>query len=89
MNTTLNIRIDSKLKEKAGKKFKAAGMNISSGMKNYLIQVANDKVDLGPKMHYEMTPKQEKWVKAQVTDAMKNSKGYKTAKEMFDDILKD
>ena len=88
LNTTLNIRIDRKLKEDASKKFKKIGLGISSGMKMILNQVVANNIELGPRMHYEMTPKQEKWVRKQVAEA-KRGKSYKTVKELFDDIFKD
>ncbi len=90
MNSTLNIRIDKKLKEDAGKTLKKMGLDISSGIKMFLSQVVNTKsIPFEPKMHYAMTPEQEKWVKKQIADAKKNSKGYKNVKDLFDDILKD
>jgi len=90
MNSTLNIRIDKKLKENAGKTLKNMGLDISSGVKMFLCQVVNTKsIPFEPKMHYSMTPEQEKWVRGQIADAKKNSKGYKNVKDLFDDILKD
>lgn len=66
------------------------GLDISSGIKMFLSQVVNTKsIPFEPKMHYAMTPEQEKWVKKQIADAKKNSKGYKNVKDLFDDILKD
>jgi addiction module RelB/DinJ family antitoxin len=90
MNSTLNIRIDKKLKENAGKTLKNMGLDISSGIKMFLCQVVNTKsIPFEPKMHYTMTPEQEKWVRRQIADAKKNSKGYKNGKDLFDDILED
>ncbi len=90
MNSTLSIRIDKKLKNNSGEILKNMGLDISSGVKMFLNQVVNTRsIPFEPKMHYAMTPKQEKWVIRQIADAKKNSKGYKTAKELFDDILKD
>jgi len=90
MNSTLNIRIDKKLKESAGKTLKNMGLDISSGVKMFLCQVVNTKsIPFEPKMHYAMTPEQEKWVWRQIADAKKKSKGYKNVKALFDDILED
>lgn len=49
MNTTLQIRLDQKTKEKARKAFSAAGLDMSTGMKIYLTHVANTG-----KMPFEM-----------------------------------
>lgn len=90
MNSTLNIRIDKKLKENAGKTLKNMGLDISSGVKMFLCQVVNTKsIPFEPKMHYAMTPEQERWVKRQISGTKKNSKGYKNVKNLFDDILED
>jgi DNA-damage-inducible protein J len=90
MNSTLNIRIDKKLKETAGKTLKNMGLDISSGIKMFLCQVVNTKsIPFEPRMHYTMTLEQEKWIKRQIADAKKNSKGHKNAKDLFDDILED
>lgn len=41
MNTTLQIRVDQKIKEKARRAFRVVGLGMSSGVKLYLIHVAN------------------------------------------------
>ncbi len=88
MNSTLNIRIDKKLKEDAGKTLKNMGLDISSGVKMFLSQVVNTKsIPFEPKMHYTMTPEQEKWVKRQLADAKKNSRKYKNIEELHKNIL--
>ncbi|HEY4480417.1 MAG TPA: type II toxin-antitoxin system RelB/DinJ family antitoxin [Candidatus Paceibacterota bacterium] len=86
MNTTINIRIDQKLKDKISKKFKKSGLNLSSGTKFVFTQIANNEIDLIPNMHYEMTPKQERWVMRQVVEA-KKGKMYKSIEELHRDIL--
>jgi addiction module RelB/DinJ family antitoxin len=89
MNSTLSIRIDKKLKDNAGKTLREMGLDISSGVKMFLSQVVNTRsIPFEPKMHYVMTPEQEKWVRKQVVEA-KKSKGYTNVKDLFDDILKD
>ena len=86
MTTTLNMRIDQKLKNIVTKKFKESGLNLSAGTKDVYTQIAKGEIDLGPKMHYEMTPKQEKWVMKQVAEAKKGKK-YKNIEELHQDIL--
>jgi len=88
MNSTLNIRIDKKLKENAGKILKNMGLDISSGVKMFLCQVVNTKsIPFEPKMHYTMTPEQEKWVRKQIADAKKNGRTYKSIEELHKNIL--
>jgi addiction module RelB/DinJ family antitoxin len=43
MNTTIQIRIDSKTKIKAQRAFKKMGVSLSFGIKYFLIKVANAK----------------------------------------------
>ncbi len=88
MNSTLNIKIDKKLKDSAGKTLKNMGLDISSGVKMFLCQVVNTKsIPFEPKMHYAMTPEQERWVRRQIADTKKNSKTYKSIEELHKNIL--
>lgn len=41
MNTTLQIRLDKKMKSEASKIFKSMGLTLSGGVKLYLAYVAN------------------------------------------------
>lgn len=41
MNTTLQIRMDQRVKEKARRVFRSAGLDMSSGVNMYLARVAN------------------------------------------------
>jgi DNA-damage-inducible protein J len=43
MNTTMQIRIDKKTKDAAQKAFKDMGMDLSSGVKIFLKEVAKEK----------------------------------------------
>ena len=43
MTTTLQVRIDQKLKIQAQKTLEALGLDLSSGIKLFLTQVAHDK----------------------------------------------
>jgi DNA-damage-inducible protein J len=86
MTTTLQVRIDSKLKLQAQKTLEALGLDLSSGIKLFLTQVAHDK-------ELPFTPStRAKEIRArwdrEVALALKNGKGYSSTKEMFDDILK-
>ena len=68
--------------------FSKLGLDISSGVKIFLNQVINTRsIPFEPKMHYTMTPKQERWVIRQVKEAKKNSKRYTSIEELHRDIL--
>lgn len=86
MTTTLNMRIDSKLKQTVSRKFKKSGLNLSSGTKYIFTQIANGEIELTPKMHYDLTPKQEKWLENQIAGAKKGKK-YSNIRELHRDIL--
>ena len=90
MNTTIQIRIDSKTKAKAQKAFKGMGLDLSSGLKYLLTQVGNTNslsyiCEFGY-MHKYTPGMFKKWEK-EAAWALKHGKGYKNTKEMFDDIL--
>ncbi|HEY4516092.1 MAG TPA: type II toxin-antitoxin system RelB/DinJ family antitoxin [Candidatus Paceibacterota bacterium] len=88
MNSTLSIRINKKIKKEAMNVFSKLGLDISSGVKIFLNQVINTRsIPFEPKMHYTMTPKQERWVIRQVKEAKKNSKRYTSIEELHRDIL--
>ncbi|MDB5255174.1 MAG: Addiction module antitoxin, RelB/DinJ family [Candidatus Nomurabacteria bacterium] len=86
MTTTLQLRIDEKLKTKAQKVFEALGLDLSSGIKLFLTQVAHDKeLPFTPSTRAKEIRMQ--WDK-EVAEALKHGKKYTSTKEMFDDILK-
>jgi len=54
------------------------GLDISSGVKMFLCQVVNTKsIPFEPKMHYAMTPEQERWVRRNISGTKKITKGIK------------
>lgn len=83
--TTLNVRIEEKIKIQASKTLAKLGLDMSSAVKIFLNQVikedglpfvpTNNKVAL-----------KARW-DAQVADALKNGKSYSSAEEMHRDIL--
>ena len=81
--TTLNIRIDSKIKDEANKTFNKIGLDMSSAVKLFLHQVINeDGLPFKPitKSRFKMD------LDKQIEEALKG-KGYKSAEEMHSDIL--
>lgn len=88
MTTTLQIRVDQKVKEKARKAFVTAGLDMSSGVKLYLTHVANTG-----KMPFEMftydniLESEKKKIVANMKDAFKNGKRYRSIEEAHRDVL--
>jgi len=93
MNTTLQIRLDQKMKNEANKTFKSMGLDMSTGVKLFLAQVVNTKSIPFPVMSADFWPEEKK--RALVREAEKTLKDYKSGKikgyddvdEMFRDIL--
>jgi addiction module RelB/DinJ family antitoxin len=87
MNTTMQIRIDSSMKNKAQKAFKNMGIDMSSGVKMFLNQVAiNQCMPFVPSTKKTRAIR-KKWDK-EFDWVMKHGKGYASAKEMHDAIMK-
>ena len=85
MNTIINIRIEKSVKNKAQKTLESMGLDLSSGIKLFLNQViAEEGIPFTPSKNAAKI--RAKW-DAEVAEALKG-KGYATAKEMMDDILK-
>ena len=90
MNTTIQIRVDKKMKKEASKAFKEMGLDISSGVKLFLHQVVKSQTIPFPiRTANGFTVEQEGQMIRETKEALKSGKSYKTAKELFDDILKD
>lgn len=86
MNTTMQIRIDQPTKTKAQKAFKNMGIDMSSGVKMFLHQVAIDQC-----MPFVPSTKKTRAIRKQWDKeyewVMKHGKGYASAKEMHDAII--
>ncbi len=91
--TTLNIRIDEKVKEDARKTFALMGLDISSAIKLFLHQsVQEQKIPFEIRTVNGYTAKYESEILKEVRDIerdLKNKKikPYKTAREMHEAIL--
>lgn len=91
MNTTLQIRIDKKTKEAARKAFEGMGLDLSSGLKYLLTQIAkadNLSYICGFGFEHKYTSKKARLYKNEVEWALKHGKGYSNAKEMHAAILR-
>lgn len=88
MTTTLQIRIDKKMKDAAAKTFRSMGLDMSSGVKLYLAQVVNQKEIPFPVMSADYWPREKKLALMKEAEyALKHGKSYTSAKELHDDIL--
>ncbi len=83
--TTLNIRIDEKLKTDSAKILAEIGLDMTSAVKTFLSQVIVEK---GLPFTPKRTPKQirAEWDK-EVAWALKYGKSYTNARELMADIL--
>lgn len=85
--TTINIRIDENIKNKASKTLEKMGLDLSSAVKLFLHQTIKED---GLPFHPSNNPKaiRTMWDK-EVEDALKNGKGYKRAEDLFDALDKE
>ncbi len=89
MNTTIQIRVDKATKQRADKTFKQMGLDMSSGVKLFLHQVVKSQtIPFTIRTANGFTPAQEKRMIREGNYALKYGKSFKTAKALFDDIMK-
>lgn len=89
MTTTVQIRIDQKIKTKAQKAFKGMGIDMSSGVKLFLTQVGNTGEIPFRIFSFDNLPEAtKKKIVREAKYALKHGRSYNTAKELHDDILK-
>lgn len=94
MNTTVQIRIDAKMKKDANKVLQSMGLDMSSGVKLFLAQVVNTKKIPFPVMSADFWPEKKKMAllkEIQKTrKAIQNgtAKTYRTIQEAHADILR-
>ena len=88
MNTTLQVRIDSKTKERARRAFKASGIDLSSGLRLFLTHIGRTGEVPQDMFTFANLPAVEMRKLMREADwAAKYGKRYNTAKELLDDIL--
>ena len=88
MSSTIQIRIDNKIKKDANKTFKNMGLDLSSGIKLFLHQVIlSQSLPFKVRTVNGFTPEYEEKMNKETEYALKYGKSYKTAKELHDDIL--
>jgi DNA-damage-inducible protein J len=84
--TTLNIRIEENIKNKANKTLSSLGLDMSSAVKLFLNQVITENgLPFTPTKNMAII--RARWDK-ETTNAIKNGKRYTSAKTLLNDILK-
>lgn len=86
MTTTVQIRIDEKMKREATKTLKSMGLDMSTGVKLFLAQVVNTKSIPFPVMSADMLPREKKLELVREAKEALKGKGYRTARELHDAI---
>lgn len=89
MNTTLQIRIDKKTKDRARKVFKDLGVDMSSGVKMFLQQVVNtESIPFEVRTANGFTPEREKEIIKETEWAFKHGKRYSSIQEAHKELFK-
>ena len=83
--TTINVRIEEKTKKAASKALKGIGLDLSSGIKMFLYQVAVEKGLPFRPSKTPLVPRSQ--LDKEFEDAVKNGKRYKSGKELLDELL--
>ena len=90
MTTTLQVRMNPKLKKDVQKILEAIGLDMSAAINVYFQQITVTRGIPFPLMTARhLTTKQEKELDRLEAEARRSKKIYSSTKEMFDDILKD
>ena len=89
MTTTIQVRVDAKMKKSAQAVFEKMGLDLSSGVKLYLSQVILEKgLPFTPRTENGYTPAQEARLIKETEYAKIHAKRYKTAEAAMRDIFK-
>ena len=88
-DTTLQVRIDKKTKDKAQKIFKDMGIDMSSGIKLFLSRVVNtESIPFIPITENGFTKEKETDILKEILVAKKTGKIYSSVDKAFNDVLK-
>jgi len=89
MTSTIQVRVDSKIKKSADIAFKNMGIDMSSGVKLFLHQVVRSgSIPFMIRTVNGFTPEQEQQMIKEMKYTLAHGKKYKTAEEMMFDILR-
>ncbi|MEK7538451.1 MAG: type II toxin-antitoxin system RelB/DinJ family antitoxin [Patescibacteria group bacterium] len=86
MTTTVQIRIDPKMKKAANKALQAMGLDMSTGVKLFLAQVVRTNSIPFPVMSADFLPEEKKAELVREAKEALKGKGYRTARELHDAI---
>ncbi|MEI6058458.1 MAG: type II toxin-antitoxin system RelB/DinJ family antitoxin [archaeon] len=87
-STTIQIRIDSKIKKEARKLFDSLGIDISSAVKMFLVRsIKTQTLAIKGLTDNGFTPAREREMIKEAEWAQKHGKRYTSVKKMLDDIL--
>jgi len=81
------MRIDSDVKEKAQKAFRKAGIDLSTGVRLYLNDVARSR-NVRVLTANGFTPEQERRALKEMDYAIKHGKRYDSTEALFADLMK-
>lgn len=88
MTSTIQIRVDSRMKKSADRTFHEMGLDMSSGVKLFLHQVVlSGSIPFTIRTENGFTTEQEQQMIKEMKYALKYGKKYKTSEEMMFDIL--
>lgn len=88
MQTTIQIRIDSRIKREAKKTLEEIGLDLSSGLKLFLHNIAiTQSVPLDLRTANGFTIRQEQEILRETEGAVRNGKRYKDILKMHEEIL--
>jgi len=88
MDSTLQIRIDKKTKEKARRAFFSAGLDMSSGVKMYLARVASTgKVPFDVFTFDNISTDKKREIVKETEHSLSRGRRYDNPDELIDDIL--
>ena len=88
MNTTLQVRIDKKTKEKARKAFRASGIDLSSGLRLFLTHIGRTGHVPQDMFTYDNVPDSfKKKLVREAAYALKHGKRYTDVRAMHREIL--
>ncbi|HEX2792201.1 MAG TPA: type II toxin-antitoxin system RelB/DinJ family antitoxin [Candidatus Paceibacterota bacterium] len=89
MTTTIQVRIDAKLKKDAQSVFENMGLDLSSGVKLYLTQVIREQgLPFTPRTVNGHTAAYESRLVRAAAQAKKSGASYRSAKSAMRDLLK-
>ena len=88
--TTIQVRTNDKTKKKAQKVLKNLGLDLSTAINMYLVQiVVEEGIPFPIRMANGMTPEYEKKILKEIAWAKKYGKSYSSAREMHEDIMRE